>query len=1352
MLLEQVRRDEHDVFKINLGFGSVLYDTVNQVYRYYYVSTNHYLFDRAFTISTNTDMTDFFNRILSLDLGEKYYFQRPSSGWVLVGLPNVEIRLIRILGMVIGAGIQLPDHIKKSRSIVSLTHDNRHGHDFNDNLCLFRCLALHFGGAMHNLEQPAKHLKEQLEKYTGKSFDKGVQVSMLTSVELCFKIAVNVYSLQEDKTAQVSRISNLDTNVMHLNLYENHFSYISKFKSYAKKYQCPNCSRILYKTCNLQRHVKKCQTEIKEVFQGGKYRNKKTVFELLDTIGIDTPKDNRFDPYFVVYDFEALQVPIDETLQGRTLHFKHVPATVSISSNVPGHTQPLHIRSHGNTQQLIDDFITELLKIQATRQQLMTDRHQPTINTLNERRVELIELGVAEAVEEEGEWEERGGESESEAEEVQAVGGKRKRKRSRRQISGGGGRKRAFLDNEAEVSGSDRDSDNDDSNDDDDDGESDVEGLIDDSSDVEGNNASFYQAFDRNRSDYSQPAAAVVTAGPSTAPQPTATPLTNEQEQVERKRLKKIKASFSKLMTYIEQITILGFNSQRYDIPLIRSYLPSAIIKQDGTPKQIIKKMNGYMALSSKRMKFLDITNYLAAGTSLKAFYKAYSVSTPKGVFPYAWFDSLEKLDATSLPDDIEEFHSILTKETITPDEFQACRDVWTTEGMTTFADFVRYYNNADVIGFVEAVDKMIAHERDNNKLDMFKDSVSLPGLTQKYLVMNLSPGEYFVGFGKEHSHLTKLLRENIVGGPSIIFHRYHEKDVTLIKGKYPCKKVIGYDANSLYLYCLGQLMPTGYYTLQEEKNNYKKETRYSQESIQWLEHVMRSEGVSIRHAENGGEVRVDNFSVDGYDESTRTVYEYYGCYWHGHYCNTTYNAERWSKTLERENSLRDTLGYNVVSITSCEWLKMTESKDWYSLPRQVDGDDLPPVTTTMENIIDDIMTDKLFGFVKIDYHVHPDDYEKFSEFPPIFKNCEITLDDIGEHMQAYCRSITRKVGVTRSLISSMHAEGQLILTPLLKKYIEMGLIVTRIELVIGYNGKQVFDWFVKEVSNDRRRADLGGVEFKMKGESSKLKGNCSYGYTVMDKSKHTKVSFSKEKNLSKHVNSPLLIKFDELNEQIFEVEKQQKKIVHDLPAQIGLAVYSYAKLRMLEFWEFINKFLVNDLYQLMEMDTDSLYIAFARDTIDDCVKPELREEWGEEKWKWFSSSDVESKTIFEGHDISVAQWDKRTPGKFKPEFEGDGMICHNSKVYIIWAEDSEGKLLSKTSCKGTQQKRNELLKEHFLGVLNTQKPHRVENAGFIKDSRGIIKTYTQKKVGMGYFYAKRKVLEDGVTTTHLDI
>ena len=79
-----------------------------------------------------------------------------------------------------------------------------------------------------------------------------------------------------------------------------------------------------------------------------------------------------------------------------------------------------------------------------------------------------------------------------------------------------------------------------------------------------------------------------------------------------------------------------------------------------------------------------------------------------------------------------------------------------------------------------------------------------------------------------------------------------------------------------------------------------------------------------------------------------------------------------------------------------------------------------------------------------------------------------------------------------------------------------------------------------------------------------------------------------------------------------------------------------------------------------MEMDTDSLYITFARDTIDECVKSEKKVEWVTEKWKWFSSENKKTKVLFENnHDtiIPFSQWDKGTPGKFKAEYIRTGMV-----------------------------------------------------------------------------------------------
>lgn len=63
------------------------------------------------------------------------------------------------------------------------------------------------------------------------------------------------------------------------------------------------------------------------------------------------------------------------------------------------------------------------------------------------------------------------------------------------------------------------------------------------------------------------------------------------------------------------------------------------------------------------------------------------------------------------------------------------------------------------------------------------------------------------------------------------------------------------------------------------------------------------------------------------------------------------------------------------------------------------------------------------------------------------------------------------------------------------------------------------------------------------------------------------------------------------LNNGIYEIEKNKKKVVYDVPLQIGITVYSHAKMDFLTLWDFINTYLVNDWYQLMECDMKSLYM-----------------------------------------------------------------------------------------------------------------------------------------------------------------
>ncbi|XP_028132068.1 uncharacterized protein LOC114327599 [Diabrotica virgifera virgifera] len=106
----------------------------------------------------------------------------------------------------------------------------------------------------------------------------------------------------------------------------------------------------------------------------------------------------------------------------------------------------------------------------------------------------------------------------------------------------------------------------------------------------------------------------------------------------------------------------------------------------------------------------------------------------------------------------------------------------------------------------------------------------------------------------------------------------------------------------------------------------------YSEASIKWL-----NQFPNIQHALIGGEVTICGAKVDGYDPNTNTVYQYNGCFWHGHpecYAPDTINranketmSDLYERTVRRVNQIKEA-GYNLVEIWECEWLKSKEFKN----------------------------------------------------------------------------------------------------------------------------------------------------------------------------------------------------------------------------------------------------------------------------------------------------------------------------------------------------------------------------------------------------------------------------------------
>ena len=67
--------------------------------------------------------------------------------------------------------------------------------------------------------------------------------------------------------------------------------------------------------------------------------------------------------------------------------------------------------------------------------------------------------------------------------------------------------------------------------------------------------------------------------------------------------------------------------------------------------------------------------------------------------------------------------------------------------------------------------------------------------------------------------------------------------------------------------------------------------------------------------------------------------------------------------------------------------------------------------------------------------------------------------------------------------------------------------------------------------------------------------------------------------------------------------------------------VYQLAKLRMLQFYydSVLDHYIDRREYELIQMDTDSMYFALSYDTLEEAVKPELLNEFENNKKQWLS-------------------------------------------------------------------------------------------------------------------------------------
>ena len=907
----------------------------------------------------------------------------------------------------------------------------------------------------------------------------------------------------------------------------------------------------------------------------------------------------------------------------------------------------------------------------------------------------------------------------------------------------------------------------------------------------------------------------------------------DRRERFRQTMLKKIELLHGRFDQYCSCVPVLGFNSSKYDLNLVKSKLCEHLQLTDQDKHSFtVKRNNSYLTIATPSLKFLDVSHYIAPGYSYAQFLKNYKAKEQKGFFCYQYLTDPSVLKETKLPpyeaffSDLKEcnvleqelkhwqqkrlvsmksqdmeYHNYQNPERCINGGVLHCKDdclkpiclvskksscacneipetgpgnywyllkVWKEHNMKTVKDFLVYYNLKYINPFTEAVTNLQQFYFDNN-IDLFKDTISVPGAARK--MMFRSKDSNFALFDQTNKDLYRKIKQNICGGPSIVFTRSMSVGQKLKNSQETCAKIFGFDANALYPYCLTQDMPCGSFVRRREEQGYKPiiQNKYLNMYI-WMDHLSEMQKIKISHKLNSGKEHfIMGFYVDGIHNMD--VYEYHGCFFHG--CRSctekmkNKKSEKWVRNQEAKywrTKLRkeylESLGYKVHEIWECEFKNSVsfcdeEIQNRYS-PQFYRQHKHP---LSKESLLSAIQTGSLFGMAEVDIEV-PDawqgdfrselsPYEYFKEFSPLFCTTEVPPEAMGEHMMQHCIDHYAPTTPRRLLVGGMKARQILLSTPLLQWYLNHGLVVTRLYEIIEFSPVRCFKHFVDQGIEGRRQSD-NDPNLGLLGDTFKILLCSSYGSTIMNKERFSDTQYIQGHSKVKiEVNKPEFRKATLLGDDVYELDKGKNKITMDVPIQIGFTILNYAKLRMLEFYyNCLCKYIPRNKFECVQMDTDSLYFGLAHKTLQEAVFRYLKSDFLKQMHGTCGQPrEADAQTFFPQTCCKDdALYAKRTPGLFKEEATGLAMTALCSKTYVL---ENHGRY--KLSCKGINKKSVSDPVKIMSTVLQTQASQSGINKGF-RTKDNTMYTYTQKRVGFNYFYCKRRVQDDGISTEPLNL
>ena len=138
---------------------------------------------------------------------------------------------------------------------------------------------------------------------------------------------------------------------------------------------------------------------------------------------------------------------------------------------------------------------------------------------------------------------------------------------------------------------------------------------------------------------------------------------------------------------------------------------------------------------------------------------------------------------------------------------------------------------------------------------------------------------------------------------------------------------------------------------------------------------------------------------------------------------------------------------FEVIEMWECEWWRLY--KTTITVKNISENTSLSGVHLQRTNFTRD-KGRKVFGFVQCDIEGLENLRSKLVNFPPIFKNTLVSKGDIGDLLKNYAEEEKLLSQPQKMLITSFTLQYGTLITPLLLLYLQLGLVVTEITVLLS--------------------------------------------------------------------------------------------------------------------------------------------------------------------------------------------------------------------------------------------------------------------------------------------------------------